>query len=110
MTKSEMLDHFPVEAVLKDCVSKAVEARKLAICRHLMNNHNSESNLMMKTFDWDIKFIIGNSSLASHREQKVTLIFDCDKNKSSETLSVEMGKQMIDQMINELEAISSSAE
>lgn len=105
-----MLDHFPINADLKDCVFKAVEARKLAICRHLMIAHNSENNLLMKSFDWDIKFIIGNSSLASHREQKATLIFDCNKKQSSETLSVEMGKDMIDTMINELEGISSAAE
>lgn len=105
-----MLDHFPINADLKDCVFKAIEARKLVICRNLMHSHNSENNLLLKSFDWDIKFIIGNSSLASHREQKATLIFDCDKKQSSETLSVEMDKEMIDKMINELEVIASVAE
>ena len=103
-----MLDHFPINSDLKDCVFKAIEARKIVVCRHLMHAHNSENNLLMKSIDWDIKFIIGNSSLASHREQKATLIFDCDKKKSSETLSVEMGKDMIDKMINELEVIAAA--
>jgi COMM domain containing 8 len=106
LTKSEMLDSFPVKNEFKDCVLNAVELRKQKICDHLMSIHNSQNSPLMTSFDWDIKFILGNSSLASHREQKATLIFECDHRNNPETISVEMRKEMIDKMIKELESVS----
>lgn len=99
-----MLDHFPLSPELKDCVLKAVEGRKLKICQHLMNKHNSRMTPLMTSFHWDIKFIIGNSSLSSHREQKASLIFECQHKNESESLSIEMNRDMIDRMIKELES------
>lgn len=90
---------------MKDFVLKAIESRKPQVAKHLLKVHNSQEIPLMTSFDWDLKFITGSSSLASHREQKATLIFECDIKKSSETLSVEMSKDMIDKMINELESI-----
>lgn len=61
----------------------------------------------MTSFDWDIKFLIGNSSLASYRQQKATLILNCQKGTGSELVTVEMDRAMVDKMIAELERESS---
>lgn len=106
LTKTEMLDYFLLPAELKDCVINIIEARKLQICKKLMNIQNSKHNLIMESFDWDIKYILGNSTLASHREQIATLILNCKKNNENETLSMEMDRDMIDVMIKELENCS----
>lgn len=103
-----MLDYFPVSSNMKDCMLKVVEARKMQICNHLINVHNSSQGIpLMTSFDWNLKYIMGNSSLESHRELKATLTFECHDKTS---LSVEMSPDMIDKMIDELEKISSAAE
>lgn len=73
------------------------------MCQHLVNLHNSSNIPLMKSFDWDLKFIIGNSSLASFREQRATLILDCQKGKESDSVSVELNRAMVDKLIQELE-------
>jgi COMM domain containing 8 len=103
LTKAELLEHFPVTDELKDCVFKTIEVRKPQVSNHLVNIHNSSSIPLMKSFDWDLKFIIGNSSLASFREQKATLMLNCQKGKKPETISVELNRAMVEKMILEIE-------
>lgn len=103
LNKSEMLDYFPVSPELKDCVFKAIETRKLQVCKYLLDEHNSKSIPLMKSFDWDIKFVIGNSSLASYREQLATLILECEKNGKSETITMEMNETALESLIKSLE-------
>lgn len=74
----------------------------MQICTHLMNKHNSKKLPLVKSFDWDLKFIIGSSSLSSHREQKATLMFDCIHDNQSEFLSTEINRKKIDEFIREL--------
>lgn len=62
----------------------------------------------MTSFDWDLKFVIGNSSLSSFREQRATLIFNCQRGKFDETVSVELNREMIDKIIEELESHDAS--
>lgn len=61
----------------------------------------------MKSFDWDLKFVIGNSSLASFREQRSTLILNCQKGKELEAITLELNRSMVDKMIDELETHNS---
>lgn len=103
LNKSEMLDYFPINPNKKDCVFKAIEARKLDVCKYLMNEHNSRSIPLMKSFDWDIQFIVGNSSLASYREQLATLSFECQKGSNLEAISMEMDKETLESVIKNLE-------
>lgn len=103
LNKSEMLDYFPINPNKKDCVFKAIEARKLDVCKYLMNEHNSRNIPLMKSFDWDIQFIAGNSSLASYREQLTTLSFECQKGNNLETVSMEMDKETLESVIKNLE-------
>jgi hypothetical protein len=103
MNKSEMLDYFPINPNKKDCVFKAIEARKLEVCKYLMNEHNSRNIPLMKSFDWDIQFIVGNSSLSSYREQLATLSFECQKGNNTETISMELDKNTLESVIKKLE-------
>lgn len=91
---------------MKDIVLKVIENRKPQVAKHLLKVHNAQQIPLMTSFDWDLKFITGNSSLASHREMKSTLIFECDIKDSTEMLSIEMNKEMLDKMIYELESVS----
>lgn len=104
LTKQELLDYFPIDDSLKDCVFKAIEVRKPKVCQHLVNLHNSSNLPLMKSFDWDLKFIIGNSSLAAFREQKATLILNSKKGNDDASLSVELNVEQIEKLIQELEA------
>jgi len=104
LTKLELLEYFPVDDSLKDCVFKAIEIRKPRICQHLVSVHNSFPTPLMQSFDWDLKFIIGNSSLAAFREQRATLILNCQRGKETETVSVEFNRGMLNKLIEELEA------
>lgn len=108
LTKAELLEYFPVDDGLKDSVSKAIEARKSQVCRHLVNTHNSSNIPLMSSFDWDLKFVIGSSSLNSFREQRATVIFNCQKGNEAENISVELNSDMLDKIILELENISNS--
>lgn len=103
LTKAELLEYFPVNDDLKDIIYKAIELRKPQVCQHLVNVHNSSNIPLVKSFDWDLKFVIGNSSLASFREQRATLILNCLKRNEAETLSVELNREMLDKLILELE-------
>lgn len=103
LTKQELLDYFPVDGNLKDCVFKVVEVRKPKVCQYLVDLHNSSNLPLMKSFDWDLKFIIGNSSLAALREQKATLILNSKKENDDASISIELNREMIDKLIQELE-------
>lgn len=103
LTKTELLEYFPVDDDFKDCIYKAIEVRNPQICRYLVNLHNSTQIPLMKSFDWDLKLILGNSSLASFREQRATLMLNCLKGSQDEYLSVELNREMVDKLIHELE-------
>lgn len=103
LTKVELLEYFPVADHLKDTVFKAIEVRKPQICQHLVNLHNRSQFPLMKSFDWDLKFIVGNSSLATFREQRATLMLNCQRGSEEETLSVELNRSMLEKLMNELE-------
>jgi hypothetical protein len=103
LTKVELLEYFPVADHLKDTVFKAIEVRKPQICQHLVDIHNQSQIPLMKSFDWDLKYIMGNSSLSSSRDLKATLMMNCQKGKEEEMISVEMDRATLEKFIEELE-------
>ncbi|CRK93953.1 CLUMA_CG007480, isoform A [Clunio marinus] len=108
ITKSELLEYFPIEEDLKEYVVKAIELRKPKVFQHLIDLHNSSQIPLMKFLDWDLNFVLGNSLLASFRQQFATLIFNCMKGKETEFISVEINRDMLNKMIQELELVSNS--
>lgn len=82
----------------------SVELRKPEICQFLVNEINSKDNLLMESFDWDVKWIMGNSSLASTREQIATVMLNCrDKDQKLKTVRFEMNRERLADMIEVLE-------
>ena len=105
LTKVELLEYFPVEDKFKNVVLIAIEVRKPEICQHLVNLHNQSQISLMKSFDWDLKLVIGNSSLSTHKDQIATLILNCEQKKQEEMMTIDITKEMVNKFINELEKV-----
>lgn len=57
----------------------------------------------MKSFDWDVKLISGDSSLVSRRDTIATLSFNCQNGLTEKQFSMELDSAMVDKMIADLE-------
>lgn len=102
--QNELLEYFPgLPEEYRDSVLNAIEVRKETITKQLLNQHNSSTIPILRSFDWELNWTIGSSSLASHREQTATLILNSKNKGNPECLTVEMNRDKLDQMIEELE-------
>lgn len=79
--------------------------RQAEITEELTREINSRVNLLLTSFDWDINWIMGNSSLSTHRYQLATLILNCrNKLGESENINFEVNYQQLDELIKLLES------
>lgn len=79
--------------------------RRMEIEEFLINEHNSRKNPLLESFDWDIRWILGSSNMASLRTQISTLILNCKTAKSTdlETIYMEMTRNNVNQLIEILQ-------
>lgn len=79
--------------------------RRNEIEEFLINEHNSQINKLLLSFDWDIRWILGTNNMASLRSQIATIILNCKIPKSMEpqTIHMELSRKQIDQLIDILE-------
>ncbi|EAT33795.1 AAEL013935-PA [Aedes aegypti] len=105
INESELKSHFSnLSSSMQTALVHSVELRKPEICQFLVNKINSKDNLLMESFDWDVKWIMGNSSLASTREQIATVMLNCrDKDQKLKTVRFEMNRERLADMIEVLE-------
>jgi hypothetical protein len=103
ISKTELLDYVSLSEELQNHLLDTIESRKVKICKHLLNINNSKIIPLLINFDWDIKFIIGNSSITSFRDQKASILFDCLFNNANKSIPVEADLNMIEAMIHEIE-------
>ena len=102
--QNELLEYFPeLPEEYKDSVLNAIEVRKEIVTKQLLNQHNNSNIPVLKSFDWELNWTIGSSSLAHHRQQTATLILNCKNKGKPECLTVEMNRDNLNQMIEELE-------
>lgn len=103
ITSSELLEYFPVNDEFKELVLSTIEIRKHRVQQYLLDYNQSAEIPLIKTFDWDVKFVTGDSSLSSYRNTIATLIFNCQKEDKEERHSIEMDLDLVNKMIQNLE-------
>lgn len=106
ISEAELLSHFAhFSADFQQSVLDVFTVRRIEIQEFLIDEHNSRKNNLLMSFDWDIRWILGSSSMASLRTQIATLILNCKIPKSTEleTIHMEFSKQQIDKFIDILE-------
>lgn len=101
----ELKSHFSnLSQSMQNALVAAVELRKAEISQFLINEVNSKDSLLMESFDWDVKWIMGNSSLSSVREQIATMALNCrGKEQKLKTLRFEMNRESLEDVIKVLE-------
>ncbi|XP_055641872.1 uncharacterized protein LOC129778787 [Toxorhynchites rutilus septentrionalis] len=109
ITEIEFKSHFPsLSQSLQAALVEVITLRKPEVAQHLKNEINAIDNLLMESFDWDVKWIMGNSSLASRQEQITTLALNCrDKDMRLKTVRCEMDREKLGELIRILEQYSS---
>ncbi|XP_062551488.1 uncharacterized protein LOC134216654 [Armigeres subalbatus] len=103
--ENELKSHFSnLSSSMQTALIAAINLRKDEIGQFLINEVNAQDNLLMESFDWDVKWIMGNSSLASTREQIATVALNCrDKNQQLKMVRFEMNRERLAELIGVLE-------
>lgn len=104
--ENELLSHFAhLNADYQQSVLDILAVRRNEIEEFLINEHNSQTNKLLISFDWDIRWILGTSNMASLRSQIATLILNCKSADRSdlEIIHMELSRKHIDQLIEILE-------
>ena len=87
-----------------------IQTRRPEVEAFLVQEHNSRNNNLLISFDWDVKWIMGSSSLAMWRTQVATLIMNCRNgasgNSQRKEIFFEMTKKKLEEFINVLEDCS----
>lgn len=107
ISETELLSHFAhFNADFQQSVLDVFTVRRTEMQEFLINEHNSRKDNLLMSFDWDIRWILGSSNMASLRTQIATLIFNCktpDSTTDLKTIHMELSKQQIDKLIDILE-------
>ncbi|KFB37302.1 AGAP009671-PA-like protein [Anopheles sinensis] len=85
-----------------------VNLRKPEIAQRLIDEVNRREGgvPLVESFDWDVSWVMGSSSLASLRKQLCTVVFACrDVDSKPKTVSFEMEREQVDEVIRHLEAV-----
>uniref|UniRef100_A0A182NBI2 COMM domain-containing protein n=1 Tax=Anopheles dirus TaxID=7168 RepID=A0A182NBI2_9DIPT len=92
----------------QDRAVEIVNLRRPEIARRLIDEVNRREGgvPLVESFDWNVSWIMGSSSLASLRKQLCTVAFDCrDADAKTQTISFEMDKKQVEEVIRQLEAV-----
>ncbi|XP_055549484.1 COMM domain-containing protein 8-like [Wyeomyia smithii] len=105
INETELKAHFQgLSAGMQQTLLRTVDQRKSEIAQFLINEINARNNLLMESFDWDVKWIMGNSSVASMREQIATVVLNCrGKDQHLKTVRFEMKREKLNELIKVLE-------
>lgn len=103
---AELVSHFPhLTLAQQQIILNVAVARKSDIQDWILKEYNAFEGNLLESFDWDVKWIMGNSSLLSMREQIATLelISRNSVTKCMTSVSVEMGKKGVEDVLVALE-------
>ncbi|XP_058815828.1 uncharacterized protein LOC131679191 isoform X2 [Topomyia yanbarensis] len=105
INETELKSHFTqLSPATQRTLVDVIEQRKPEIAQFLINEINAKDNVLMESFDWDVKWIMGNSSLASIRQQIVTVAINCrGKDLKLKTVRFEMNRERLEEFIRLLE-------
>jgi COMM domain containing 8 len=94
---------FNLSTEFQQIAVDVVEARKDEILAQIIANQNASKDLLLDSFDWDVKWILGNSSLSSQRQQFASFMLNCRDGAKCKQINFEMTKARLDDLINVLE-------
>lgn len=104
ITSDQLLSHFThLNQQLQQTVLDVITARKDCVFNFLLKEHNSKNAYLLESFNWDLRWVMGSSSLTSHRDQLVTLALTCTKGGKKTTIPIELDKQKLNEFIKVLE-------
>ncbi|XP_053676441.1 uncharacterized protein LOC128726646 [Anopheles nili] len=92
----------------QDRVVEIVNLRKPEIAQRLIDEVNRlEGGVpLVESFDWNVSWVMGSSSLASVRKQLCTVLLACrDVDSKAKVISFEMNRNQVEQVISQLETV-----
>lgn len=111
ITDTELISHFAhLNQDLQQSVLDVIGVRRTEVEEFLVCEFNARDTKLLVSFDWDVKWIMGTSSMATMRQQLATLVLNCRRSggggsaTGKETVSVEMRQPQVREMIRMLEA------
>jgi COMM domain containing 8 len=94
---------FNLSTEFQQIAVDVIEARKPEVLTQIIANQNATKDLLLDSFDWDVKWILGNSSLSSQRQQFASFLLNCRDGAKTKEIHFEMSKARLDDFINVLE-------
>lgn len=100
---------------LQQSVADVIGVRRAEVEEFLVAEYNARDAKLMMSFDWDVKWVMGTSALATLRQQLATLVLVCRKPTGNdgdgatagtiamESVCMEMTSTMVKKMIGVLE-------
>uniref|UniRef100_A0A182Q9I4 COMM domain-containing protein n=1 Tax=Anopheles farauti TaxID=69004 RepID=A0A182Q9I4_9DIPT len=92
----------------QDDTVEIVNLRRAEIARRLIDEVNRRGGgvPLVESFDWNVSWIMGSSSLASLRKQICTVAFVCRSGDAKmQTINFEMSKDQVEEVIRQLEVV-----
>lgn len=107
ISETELLSQFShLSSDLQNSVLSVIETRNSEVKDFLVMEINSRNNKLMESFDWDLRWIMGTSSLSSYRKQIANVVLNCRTSKGeSEIVHFEAGESDLDKLIEILENV-----
>ncbi|KAJ6633407.1 COMM domain-containing protein 8 [Pseudolycoriella hygida] len=105
VTETELIFHFThLNHDLQQSTVDVINARKPEVEDFLVREYNSRHNSCLSSFDWDLKWIMGSSTMSNLRMQIATLSFNCRmKDGQMENFFFEMNRKKLNELIRVLE-------
>lgn len=110
ITDTELISNFAhLNQDLQQSVVDVIGVRRTEVEEFLVSEFNARDTKLLVSFDWDVKWIMGTSSMATARQQLATLVLNCRRSgggsvAGTDTVSVEMRQPQVREMIQMLEA------
>lgn len=105
VNETELIFHFThLNHDLQQSVIDVIKVRKPEVEDFLVCEYNSRQNSLMSSFDWDLKWIMGSSTMSNLRMQVATLSLNCrEKDGQNKTVFFEMNRKKLNELIRVLE-------
>lgn len=107
LNDTELVSHFPhLSQSHHKIILNVAETRKSDILDWILKEYNALEGNLLESFDWDVKWILGNNSLMSMREQIASLELISRNSVSNQRTSVtiEMDEKGVDKVLGALES------
>lgn len=105
VTETELIFHFThLNHDLQQSVIDVIKVRAPEVEEFLVGEYNSRHNSLLTSFDWDLKWIMGSSTMSNLRTQIATLSLNCKaKEGQTKTVFFEMNRKKLNELIRVLE-------